>query len=191
VRFGSAPKSEPTCTLSISGLKRNMRLLTAPQAKSLEKLGYKVDSSVTPRIDWSYQNGPDHSKAPAQPYFIAEDDYYSAGSMKILEVPITISRKRLPMLPDKWLFYRWLRPTHMTSGEMKLLTREFIKEYNNAVLTMMFHSMEIIPKRTPFVRTKLEQKWYLSRLRSIIRYVRGKAFENKTLKELYDEISNR
>ena len=42
--------------------------------KSLEKLNYKVDSSVTPDTDWSYQGGPDHSKAPHQPYFISPDN---------------------------------------------------------------------------------------------------------------------
>ena len=66
--------------------------------KCLEKLGYKVDSSVTPEIDWSYQGGPDHSKAPKQPYFISTDNYYFAGSSKILEVPVTISKKRFFLL---------------------------------------------------------------------------------------------
>ncbi len=52
--------------------------------KALEKLGYKVDSSVTPEISWQSQGGPDHSRAPKQPYFISADDYYSAGKSGIL-----------------------------------------------------------------------------------------------------------
>jgi hypothetical protein len=155
--------------------------------KSLEKLGYKVDSSVTPQINWSSSGGPDHSKAPHQPYFISPDNYYHPGNSKILEVPITISKKRFLLLPDKWFFYRWLRPTHMTVFEMKLLVNKFLKKYDEPVLNMMFHSMEIIPGKTPFVKTALAQKAYITKLEIIIAYLRQKGFQCKSLLELYNE----
>ncbi len=155
--------------------------------KSLEKLDYKVDSSVTPEIDWSSQGGPNHSKSPKQPYFISADDFYSPGRSKILEVPITISKRRFFLPVRKWFFYRWLRPTHMTAFEMKLLTREFVRNYDKPVLNMMFHSMEILPGKTPFVRTNLQQKMYLGRLAKIIHYIIKKGFQSKTLRQVYDE----
>ena len=102
--------------------------------KALEKLGYKVDSSVTPDTDWRSYGGPDHSRAPKQPYFISQTDYYSPGDGTILEVPITVSGKRLPFLPAKWMFYRWLRPTHMTAFEMKSLVSKFARNYPSPVL---------------------------------------------------------
>lgn len=157
--------------------------------KSLEKLGYKVDSSVTPNINWSSVGGPDHSTAPKQPYFVDNENLYKSGSMKILEVPITISKRRLPFLPDKWMSYRWLRPTHMTAFEMKRLVNEFLANFENPVLNMMFHSMEIIPGKTPFVRTKPGQKLYLHRLKKIIQYMTEKGVENKTLDMIYNETS--
>ena len=71
---------------------------------------------------------------------------------------------------------------------MKMLTRQFMREYDNPVLTMMFHSMEILPGKTPFVRSKLQQKMYLSRLEGIIRHLTEKdCVESSTLKDLYDE----
>ena len=155
--------------------------------KSLEKLSYKIDSSVTPHIDWSYQSGPDHSKAPEQPYFISTTDFYSTGTAVILEVPISISRKRFFLLPNKWFFRRWLRPTHMTVFEMKLLVNEFLKKYDTPVLNMMFHSMEVIPGKTPFIKTALAQKAYINRLEIIITYLKEKHFRSKTLKNLYNE----
>jgi hypothetical protein len=155
--------------------------------KSLEKLGYKVDSSITPDINWSSVGGPDHSAAPKQPYFVNHENLYCPGSMKILEVPITISKKRLPFLPDKWLFYRWLRPTHMTALEMKMIVNEFLANFENPVINMMFHSMEIIPGKSPFVRTRLGQRLYLHRLEKIIHYMTAKGFENKTLDMIYTE----
>ena len=150
-------------------------------------MGYKVDSSVTPRIDWSGQGGPDHRRGPVQPYFISEDDYYAGGGKNILEVPVTIDRKRLFFLPDKWFFYRWLRPTHMTTIEMKMLVRSFSRNFSSPVLNLMFHSMEPIPGKTPFVRTRLEQKLFLRRLENIIKYLRDKDFCCKTLGEIYHE----
>jgi hypothetical protein len=159
--------------------------------KAIAKLGYKVDSSVTPDTDWRNYGGPDHSRAPKQPYFISQTDYYSPGIGTILEVPITVSGKRFLMLPDKWMFYRWLRPTHMTAFETRILVAEFAKNYSSPVLNMMFHSMEILPGKTPFVRTKLGQKMYLNRLSSILRYMIKTGFESKTLTEVYAEMVSR
>jgi len=159
--------------------------------KSLEKLGYKVDSSATPGVSWIRQGGPDHSRSPKQPYFISQTDYYLPGDGKILEVPITVSGKRLPFLPDRWMFYRWLRPTHMTAFEMKSLVAEFARKYPSPVLNLMFHSMEVLPGKTPFVRTKLGQTMYLCRLNSILRYMTKRGFESKTLAEIYSQTVNR
>jgi hypothetical protein len=159
--------------------------------KALEKLGYKVDSSVTPGISWQNQGGPDHSRAPKQPYFISADDYYSAGESGILEAPITISGKRFLFLPNRWIYYRWLRPTLMTAFEMKKLVAEFVGKYAEPVLNLMFHSMEVIPGKTPFVRTKLGQKMYLNRLTSILRYMMKTGFESKTLTQVYAEMVSR
>lgn len=148
--------------------------------KSLSKLGYKYDSSVTPGISWKDKGGPDYTKAPEQPYYISKDNFYRKApspveSIGIIEVPITISGKRFGFLrsffPDNWLFYRWLRPTHMTVFEQKLLIREFIKKYKNPVLVMMFHSMEIVPKKSPFVRNKLMQTLFLRRIEDTIKYI--------------------
>ncbi len=159
--------------------------------KALEKLGYIVDSSVTPDTDWRSYGGPDHSRAPKQPYFISQTDYYSPGSGKILEVPITVSGKRFPFLPDRWMYYRWLRPTHMTVFEMKSLVDEFVRKHSSPTLNLMFHSMEVLPGKTPFVRTKLGQKMYLNRLTSILQYMIKNGFESRTLTEVYAEMVSR
>jgi hypothetical protein len=47
--------------------------------------------------------------------------------------------------------------------------------------------METIPGKTPFVRNKVQQKWYLSRLARIIKHLKNAGFESRTLKQLYDE----
>ena len=79
------------------------------------------------------------------------------------------------------------RPTHMTVLEMKLLINESLKKYETPVLNMMFHSMEVIPCKTPFVKTALAQKAYITKLEIIIAYLRQKGFQSKSLRELYNE----
>ncbi len=155
--------------------------------RSLRELGYKVDSSVTPEIDWRPMGGPDHSKAPKQPYFISADDFYHAGDLDLLEVPITISGRRFPFGGKRWLFYRWLRPTHMTGFEMRRLVNEFVRRYEKPVLNMMFHSMEVMPGKTPFVRTKLGQRMYIRRVEKITGYMKDFGFESRTLRDVYEE----
>ena len=164
--------------------------------ESLIKLDYKVDSSITPHLNWLTQRGPDHSKGIEQPYWISRKDYYKEdkNNKTILEVPITIGKKRFGplrnVLPDKWIFYSWLRPSHMTVFEMKCLIESYVSKYRNrenVALNMMFHSMEIIPKATPFVRTKIEQKMFLRRLEKVMSYIIKLKVNSVTLKELHGE----
>lgn len=149
--------------------------------KSLAALGYRYDSSVTPGISWRSLGGPDHRPAPLQPYWIAKDDMYGAvpehESTGIMEYPITIMGKRFGpfgrLLPESWLFHRWLRPTHMTVCEQKMMVRRLKREYPDPVPVLMFHSMEIMPARTPFVRNRLMQRRFLRNLEKVIESVSG------------------
>jgi hypothetical protein len=142
----------------------------------LRDLGYCCDSSVTPGIDWSGIGGPDHSRAPLQPYWISRNDLYAAAdksqSTGIMEYPVTVFGKRFGImgrfLPDNWLFYNWLRPTHMTVWEQKKVIKEMTRLYGNPVLVLLFHSMEIMINKTPFVRNRLMQKRFLKNLEKVI-----------------------
>ncbi|MBP7734798.1 MAG: hypothetical protein KA369_02380 [Spirochaetes bacterium] len=142
----------------------------------LHDLGYRYDSSVTPGIDWSGIGGPDHSRAPLQPYWISSGDLYAAAdksmSAGIMEYPVTVFGKRFGImgrfLPDNWLFYNWLRPTHMTVWEQKRVIKEMTRLYGNPVLVLLFHSMEIMINKTPFVRNRLMQKRFLKNLEKVI-----------------------
>ncbi len=143
----------------------------------LAELGYNVDTSVTPNINWQSKGGPDFTKCPVQPYWFEKS--------KLLEVPVTIAGKRFWLLPDKWFCYKWLRPTTMTFTEMKILTNEFIRNYNDPVMNMMFHTMEIIPKASPYVRTKMGRRRLVKKLKKVFEYMENLKFEGKTLMEIY------
>lgn len=144
----------------------------------LRELGYKYDSSVTPNIDWSAKGGPQHQLAPHESYRISEKNFYKEAETEeewsgIKEYPVTIMGKRWGMLgrilPNNWLFYRWLRPTHMTYIELKNIVLDMQKN-NYADGVMMFHSMEIMINKTPYVRNKVMQRYYLWRLDKILEF---------------------
>lgn len=148
--------------------------------KILHELGYKYDSSVTPNIDWSSKGGPNHSHARLRRYSISKSDIYKRADNEttasgIIEVPITIFDKRFgvfgKLLSDNWLFYQWLRPTHMTLFELKnILNRMDKNKLKEGV--MMFHSMEIMINKTPYVRNKWMQRYYLWRLEQTLEYAK-------------------
>lgn len=139
--------------------------------KMIGELGFKYDSSFTPGIDWSKAGGPSHKTVGIRPYTMAP---YS-----ITEFPVTICGKRLGILgkflPEKWLFYRWLRPTHMTYLEERSMIKELRKK-GVKDLVMMFHSMEIMVKKTPYVRNKIMQKYYLRRLEKTIFFAKKSGY---------------
>lgn len=151
----------------------------------LAELGYQYDSSVTPHIDWSSKGGPKHNKAAEKGYRISKSSIYSIARDEeefsgIVEKPVTIFGKRWgifgKILPDNWLFYRWLRPTHMTYMELKNMIRKMEKEHFEEGV-MMFHSMEIMINKTPYVRNKWMQKYYLWRLEKVLKYAKKMGYE--------------
>lgn len=145
--------------------------------KILEELGYQYDSSFTPNIDWSSKGGPNHKNTPLNSYYIDPENTYVYDpnrSRGIKEFPVTIMGKRWGILgrilPDNWLFYRWIRPSHMTVWEQKRMIRSlYHKEIKDIV--MMFHSMEIMINKTPYVRNRFMQKYFLYRLDRTVAYL--------------------
>jgi hypothetical protein len=144
--------------------------------KILSELNFKYDSSFTPGIDWSNKGGPDFSNQKNGKRIIDPYD--------IVEYPITILGKRFGLLgkilPDNWLFYRWLRPTHMTYFEEKRLVRVLRKQQTNDIV-MMFHSMEIMINKTPYVRSKWMQKYFLWRLERTLNYIKKMGYKSYSL----------
>lgn len=143
----------------------------------LKELGFQYDSSVTPYIDWSKKGGPDHSRATVKSYYIHGNEIYRASDKKeaIKEYPVTIMGKRWGflgnLLPDNWLFYKWIRPSHMTYIEQKNMLR-FAKRSGIKDVVMMFHTMEIMVNKTPYVRNTFMQTYFLWRLKKTISYAR-------------------
>ena len=141
---------------------------------SLRALGYKVDTSVTPGVDWSGQGGPNYTAHPVQPYWAQE----------ILEVPVTILGLRRWWPSNGWAKYKWLRPSVATTEQLKSIVDRAC-DSGIEVLNMTFHTMELIPGASPYVRTIVGTYFYLLRLEAIIGHMVKKGFEPITLEGLH------
>lgn len=155
----------------------------ADTMKILNELGYQYDSSFTPSIDWSSKGGPNHSCAPLTKYYVDTDDIYEPASDKasgLYEFPVTIMGRRWGvlgrLLPYNWLFFRWIRPSHMTYMEQRRMIKKLRKSGVQDIV-MMFHSMEVMVGKTPYVRTRWMQKYYLWRLRKTIDFAKKMKYQ--------------
>ena len=60
-------------------------------AKNLYKLGYKIDTSVTPFTNWREDHGPEFTNLSPRPFrFSSEDIFHESEGGEMLEVPVTI-----------------------------------------------------------------------------------------------------
>ncbi|WP_394828893.1 hypothetical protein [Pendulispora albinea] len=149
----------------------------------LEELGYAVESSVTPHMDWAPNGAPGLAflDAPTQPYHPDPVHPGRPGSSPILEVPLTIRPHPLGRLPvvGTRLEPRWLRPTRTSSEAMIRLAQEEIRSANAAVpgrpvvLNAMFHNVEIIPDASPYAKNEREARAILSRLEGLLAFARA------------------
>lgn len=150
--------------------------------RALEKLGYQVDTSVTPFIRWTEPNAVvDFRNAPLQPYFPAASNIAKAGKVRpLLQAPVTMKQRpfRMP---------RWFRPWLSTVEQMKAVAEWHLKKFADQEvihLNMMFHSMEVIPAATPYPQNEDEAQRYIDDMVEVLRWCGDQGFEFCGLKDL-------
>jgi hypothetical protein len=174
-------------------------------AKALYSLGYKVDSSLTPTVDWSVYNGPDFSDFDPEPFFFnAENSGRKNFTGIMLEVPATIgflqsnfllSRRLLKTTSRRWaskihlggilqraglLNQIWLSPEHAKSEQMiKLARRMAANEYS--CLNMTFHSTSLMAGLSPFTGSEREALAFLNAIKKFLDFSFSAPLESITL----------
>lgn len=148
----------------------------------LESLGYAVESSVTPNMDWTSSGAPGLSfkGAPTQPYHPDPHEPERPGSSTILEVPVTIRRRLLNAVPGigRRVEPRWLRPTRGTEAGLVHVAEDEIAEARRlgpqrpVILNAMFHNVEVVPNTSPYASNDEEARGILDRLRALLTFAR-------------------
>ncbi len=146
----------------------------------LESLGYEVESSVTPHMEWASAGAPglDFRGAPTQPYHPDPNEPGRPGSSRMWEVPVTIRPSVLARVPivGKLAEPRWLRPTRGTEESIVLVAKEELAAAlaaapeRPAILCAMFHNVEIVPGKSPYAKNESEARAILSRLSALLSF---------------------
>ena len=158
---------------------------SADSANALQRLGYKVDTSVTPYMKWQEPNASvDFRRAPEQPYFpsrhcLSTAEHYTEG--RILEVPVTVK-------PRAFRDPRWFRPWFATVKQMKEVFRYQLKRHVDVhvlSINMMFHSMEVIEKASPYPQSPDDVKRFIENMQSALQWCADEGAEFAGLSELH------
>lgn len=178
-------------------------------AKSIESLGFKVDSSVTPLVNWSACGGPDFFDAPRYPYRLSAESVLAAQKEScLLEAPPTTGFfQRNPELCSTVLRHilrgkfikklkiigmldyggiinlRWLSPELSSGRDMALLAQRLV-DNGATFLNMSFHSSSLLPGKSPFVRDENDLKGFLSRIRRFLELANDAGWKFVRLKDI-------
>lgn len=155
----------------------------------LADLGYLVDSSVTPFVDWTGAGpgAPSFARAPTTAYRpdprapgTATATAAAPGAEAIWEVPLTIRPRlwhRQPLARrflQRRLRHRWLRPSWGSAGALIGLAREVGRESTATppIWNVMFHNVEVVAGASPYARDEDEARAILDRLAALLAFAR-------------------
>ena len=165
----------------------------------LEDLGYSVESSVTPHVDWhDVSPGLSFRAAPTQPYHPDRVDPARPGASTLLEVPVTIVARRFSGLPlvGHLLPPRWLRPTRTDGRALIQIAREAIRDALRArprhpvVLNAMFHNVEVVAAASPYARTEDDARRILDRISTLVSWARAEGIASIGLSDVPDALGS-
>ncbi|MGB0757164.1 MAG: hypothetical protein ACPGO5_01785 [Patescibacteria group bacterium] len=168
----------------------------------LAELGYIVDSSVTPGVNWqriitkgNVSAAPNYELYPVEPDML----YFSGG--KLLEVPMTIIQRSfmhrlhgLPRvihnLPDKAKKIRqyitkprWLRIFPETTAKDLIFVYTKAKALRLPAIVFMIHSSELIKGGSPYTKTDAQVAHMYSVLEDFLAFASSDGAEGITLSD--------
>ncbi|MGO9116135.1 MAG: hypothetical protein ACLQPD_00835 [Desulfomonilaceae bacterium] len=153
----------------------------------LQETDIEVDSSIAPMQ--RYYGGPDHLIAPTDPYFPDPVDPRCPGSSNLLEVPLTtvpltrnlgryLQSMDKSIIPGSWISWAAMylgtlsvQPLGTGLKRMKMAVLLHSKR-GGEVLTLFFHSSELMAGGSPELPTTDHVNWFFNQLRSFIRWLR-------------------
>ena len=176
-------------------------------AKALHQVGCRVDTSVSPFVDWSEYHGPDYSTFQLYPYRFDPGDIKTPNDLGLMmEIPATVGflqnnfercQKWTRMLEStmgkklrlKGLLYKlkllnkvWLSPELCTANDMIKLGKE-CKRNGLSCLNMSFHSTSLLAGLSPFVQSKGDEVTFLGKIEEFLCYASEESFASITLAE--------
>jgi len=181
--------------------------------QALAELGIRVDTSVSPLVDWSKYYGPNHFFKKNEAFFFLDNKCNSLKTKQdILEIPPTIgflqgpfpifrlfryifSKKPLSYLHiigilEKFnlLNLRWLSPELSSADDLVKLARTMINA-NRRIINFTFHSTTLLPGNSPFVKNEPDLQYFYFKIESFLSHCFEQNFEFSTLSEISKKIA--
>ena len=177
--------------------------------KNLCKLGFKVDTSITPLCDWSDEHGPnfmDSSQLPFTMTFHSNNGSDAGCKSRLIEIPASIGflqhnqawckfamqavkagflkRTRIAGALNrlKLINLVWLSPEVSTGKEMIELAMTF-KRIGYTFINMTFHSTSLLPGISPFVKDRNALDNFYNNIKVFIEFARSRGVESVVLSE--------
>lgn len=182
-------------------------------ARPLCKLGYRIDTSVTPFVSWRDYGGPDFSDFGPEPFPIYPEALpEQSAELRLLQVPVSIYFLQSNIRLCRWLAKAtetrlartchtkgildwvglvnkvWLSPELVDGETMIKLAKKMHMEHFSC-LNMTFHSNSLMRGLNPFISTAEDEKKFLERIRSFLIYARDAGFESRTLSQFSEDFS--
>jgi hypothetical protein len=164
----------------------------------LEQLGYAVDSSVTPGVDWNAVSaGLSFVGAPSHPYRPDRSDPARPGHARLLEVPVTTVARAAARVPlvGRFAEPRWLRPTRTRGSVLVAVARDAVRlalrwrPRAPVVLNAMFHNVEVVAGASPYAATEGRATGILKSLASLLEWARREGITSIGLSDVPDALS--
>ena len=154
----------------------------ATTAAALEALGFTIDLSVNPRMDWTAEGGPSFEAFDARPFFFGRSrrlleipcstDYIGVcGALaprvhRLISQPVLAPTRIVGIMSRLGIVNKvMLSPEASTLAEMKALTRSLVRR-GVRTFSLTLHSPSVVPGCTPYVRTDAELGRFLDRISS-------------------------
>ena len=176
-------------------------------ARTLAELGYLVDSSVSPFVDWSEYFGPDYSNFPLHPYRFDPDEIKIPNERgSLMEIPATVGflqndfkgcqrlaralengvlqKLRLKGLLSKLgvLNKAWLSPELNSSDDMIRLAKR-LRGMQYPCLNMSFHSTSLLAGMSPFVQDRADEEKFIEKIEKFLIFSVEAGFQPVTLSQ--------
>ena len=150
----------------------------------LDSLGFEIDLSMCPPVDYSADGGPDYSRSSAHPFWFGADSqmleipisgafvgWAGLASRELYNVGQSLISLKLPgvLARIKAVDRLGLSPEGFTTAEHIRLT-EFLFRRGVRTFTWNFHSPSLVPGMTPYVNSKADLHNFLDLFRRYFDY---------------------
>ncbi len=181
-------------------------------ARNLHRLGYKIDTSITPYTNWTRGHGADFTRLSPRPFRVSPDNaFQECADGDLIEVPITVAflqrnfgrsnyiinaatRRPINKLRLAGLLSRlrllnkaWLSPEVSDSRTMIRLAQT-MRQNNYPILNLMCHSSALKAGLTPFTKNEDDEKRLCQHLREFLIFARDTGIEPIRLSEVQNLV---